>query len=228
MLRAALLVDDKRTHPDPAARERAAALLDVLTPIVKSWPSQWCLAANDLAIQVHGGYGYTREYGVEQLYRDNRLNPIHEGTHGIQAQDLLGRKLVLGGGAGLALLLEEIAATTARARAAGDSDLSGWADRIEAVAGDLAGAVEAAWASGDPRAALVNATAFLEGAGHLVLAWIWLDQAVACQGRVGAFFDGKRAAARYFVTHELPKVGPMLALVTGGDQLHNEVDPDWL
>ena len=51
----------------------------------KSWPSQWCLAANDLAIQVHGGYGYTRDYDVEQHYRDNRLNPIHEGTHGIQA-----------------------------------------------------------------------------------------------------------------------------------------------
>ena len=65
----------------------------MLTPIAKSWPSQWCLAANDLAIQVHGGYGYTRDYPVEQYYRDNRLNPIHEGTHGIQALDLLGRKV---------------------------------------------------------------------------------------------------------------------------------------
>ena len=61
-------------------------MLDVLTPIAKSWPSQYCLQANDLAIQVHGGYGYTREYDVEQHYRDNRLNPIHEGTHGIQAR----------------------------------------------------------------------------------------------------------------------------------------------
>ena len=68
---------------------RAHLLLDLLTPIAKSWPSQWCLEANDLAIQVHGGYGYTREYDVEQHYRDNRLNPIHEGTHGIQSLDLL-------------------------------------------------------------------------------------------------------------------------------------------
>ena len=79
----------------------ADVLLGMLTPIAKSWPSQWCLAANDLAIQVHGGYGYTRDYAVEQFYRDNRLNPIHEGTHGIQALDLLGRKVVLDGGRGL-------------------------------------------------------------------------------------------------------------------------------
>jgi alkylation response protein AidB-like acyl-CoA dehydrogenase len=86
---------DRRTTRRP---ERAAGeLLDLLTPIAKSWPSQWCLAANDLAIQVHGGYGYTREYNVEQFYRDNRLNPIHEGTHGIQALDLLGRKVTMNG-----------------------------------------------------------------------------------------------------------------------------------
>ena len=85
----------------PTERDRAHLLLDTLTPIAKAWPSQWGLAANDLAIQVHGGYGYTRDYPVEQFYRDNRLNPIHEGTQGIQALDLLGRKVVLQGGAGL-------------------------------------------------------------------------------------------------------------------------------
>ncbi|MDO9353505.1 MAG: acyl-CoA dehydrogenase family protein, partial [Solirubrobacteraceae bacterium] len=87
-------LDDSQTAPDDDDRERASLLLDVLTPIVKSWPAQWCLAANDLAIQIHGGYGYTREYDVEQHYRDNRLNQIHEGTHGIQALDLLGRKVL--------------------------------------------------------------------------------------------------------------------------------------
>ena len=85
-------------------RARATLLLDILTPIAKSWPSQWCLEANSLAIQVHGGYGYTRDYDVEQHYRDNRLNPIHEGTHGIQGLDLLGRKVVQHNGAGLLLL----------------------------------------------------------------------------------------------------------------------------
>ena len=96
-----LLVDEEKTADTQERREAAHLLLDVLTPIAKSWPSQWCLAANDLAIQVHGGYGYTREYDVEQHYRDNRLNPIHEGTHGIQGQDLLGRKVIMNQGAGL-------------------------------------------------------------------------------------------------------------------------------
>ncbi|MFJ9317161.1 acyl-CoA dehydrogenase [Pimelobacter simplex] len=225
VLRAALLLDDQQTHPSAEAREAAGALLDVLTPIVKSWPSQWCLAANDLAIQVHGGYGYTREYGVEQLYRDNRLNPIHEGTHGIQALDLLGRKLVMNRGTGLQLLVDTIRATTARAEATGDADLTSYAGAVEAATDRLATAVATAWESGDPRVALVNATSGLEAAGHVVLAWTWLDQLVAAHGRTGPFYDGKRAAGRYFLTHELPKVGPMLDLLAGGDQLFNEVDP---
>ena len=95
----------QRTAQDEAERAEAHLLLEVLTPVVKSWPSQWCLEANSLAIQVHGGYGYTRDYPVEQFYRDNRLNPIHEGTHGIQALDLLGRKVVMNDGAALRLLL---------------------------------------------------------------------------------------------------------------------------
>lgn len=78
--------------------------MDILTPIAKSWPSQWCLEADGLAIQVLGGYGYTREYDVEQHYRDNRLNPIHEGTHGIQSLDLLGRKVTQRDGASLVAL----------------------------------------------------------------------------------------------------------------------------
>ena len=85
-------------------RDSAALLLDILTPVAKSWPSQWCLEANSLAIQVLGGYGYTREYDVEQHYRDNRLNPIHEGTHGIQSLDLLGRKVTQRDGASLSAL----------------------------------------------------------------------------------------------------------------------------
>ena len=88
----ARLLDEQRP-PGRRGPRAHGLLLDVLTPITKSWPSQWCLAANDLAIQVLGGAGYTREYDVEQHYRDNRLNPIHEGTHGIQALDLLGRKM---------------------------------------------------------------------------------------------------------------------------------------
>ena len=107
----ARLVDEQKTADSEAARVEAGQLLDMLTPIAKSWPSQWCLEANSLAIQVHGGYGYTRDYPVEQFYRDNRLNPIHEGTHGIQGLDLLGRKVTQQDGAGLALLGREIEKT---------------------------------------------------------------------------------------------------------------------
>ena len=225
VLKAARLLDDQHTHPDEAARERAGRLLDVLTPIVKSWPSQWCLAANDLAIQVHGGYGYTREYGVEQLYRDNRLNPIHEGTHGIQALDLLGRKLVMDGGAGLLLLKDAVEETIGLAGDAGDPQLQEHAFRLAGGLESLVRSVGQAWQSGDPEVALANATYALEAAGHVVVAWIWLDQLLAAHGKEGAFYDGKRAAGRYFLTHELPKVGPLLDLLAGGDQLFNEVDP---
>jgi butyryl-CoA dehydrogenase len=225
VLRAALLLDDQLTHPSDDERGRAGALLDVLTPIVKSWPSQWCLAANDLAIQVHGGYGDTREYGVEQLYRDNRLNPIHEGTHGIQALDLLGRKLVMERGRGLQILLDAIRATTAQARADDLADLAGYADAVDAAADRFAAAVATAWESGEPRTSLVNAASALEAGGHVVLAWVWLDQLVAVGDRAGEFYDGKRAAGRYFLTHELPKVGPMLEVLASGDQLFNEVSP---
>ncbi|MFD5259054.1 acyl-CoA dehydrogenase family protein [Streptomyces bobili] len=95
VLYAARLLDQSTAGENDTARAEAARLLDVLIPIVKSWPSQWCLTANDLAIQIHGGAGYTRDHNVEQFYRDNRLNPIHEGTHGIHGLDLLGRKVVL-------------------------------------------------------------------------------------------------------------------------------------
>ena len=103
------------TPAKPRPRKRPALLLEMLTPIAKSWPSEWCLEANSLAIQVHGGYGYTRDFPVEQYWRDNRLNMIHEGTHGIQGLDLLGRKVVMNGGAGLKLLATRISATIERA-----------------------------------------------------------------------------------------------------------------
>ena len=127
-LYAARLLDDSETAETQAERDRAALLLDVLTPIVKTWPSVWCLKANDHAIQVLGGAGYTRDHDVEQLYRDNRLNPIHEGTHGIQAKDLLGRKVVMSGGEGLRVLLEQMRTTIAEA-----ADTSAWNDEASAL-----------------------------------------------------------------------------------------------
>jgi alkylation response protein AidB-like acyl-CoA dehydrogenase len=220
------LVDDEKTAESPQERERAHLLLDTLTPIAKSWPSQWCLEANSLAIQVLGGYGYTREYDVEQHYRDNRLNPIHEGTHGIQALDLLGRKVVMHGGAGLALLAETIGATTAEAERAGGEGAA-LARQLEVVVHRVVAVTGTLWGSGDVELALANATAYLEAVGHTVLAWIWLEQWLATGGRDGDFYDGKRQAARYFFAHELPRTGPQLDLLAGLDRTALDMQDAW-
>ncbi|MFB7950294.1 acyl-CoA dehydrogenase, partial [Kitasatospora phosalacinea] len=220
------LLDEERTAEGADERARARLLLDVLTPIAKSWPSQWCLAANDLAIQVHGGYGYTREYDVEQFYRDNRLNPIHEGTHGIQGLDLLGRKVVMGGGAGLRLLLETIGATVRRATAVG-GEAGTLAAELAAAAARVGDTTAALWAGGDPDTALANASVYLEAVGHVVLAWIWLEQFLALPDGGDAFHAGKRQAARYFFRVELPRTGPQFDLLTALDRTAADTRPDW-
>jgi hypothetical protein len=220
------LVDEEKTAS--SAEERAAAhlLLDVLTPITKSWPSQWCLEANSLAIQVHGGYGYTRDYDVEQHYRDNRLNPIHEGTHGIHGLDLLGRKVTMQGGAGLRLLASTNRATVDRAYLAGGEAAALAADLGVAVA-RLESTTAAVWAAGDPELALANATVYLEATGHVVVAWLWLEQMLAAGDGAGDFYDGKRVAARWFFHFELPKTGPQWDLLASLDRTTLDTSPDW-
>ncbi|MCV7172454.1 acyl-CoA dehydrogenase [Mycobacterium manitobense] len=222
----ARLVDVSHSAESDGERDATALLLDILTPVAKSWPSQWCLEANSLAIQVHGGYGYTREYDVEQHYRDNRLNPIHEGTHGIQSLDLLGRKVTQRGGASLAALGEAIAGTVAAA------------DSIRGEAAELAAALNGMWrrlvevtsgmfASGDVEAAMANSVVYLEAFGHLVIAWMWLEQFVAAHSECGEFYDGKRQAARYFFRYELPRIAPQLDLLESLDRTTLEMSPDW-
>jgi alkylation response protein AidB-like acyl-CoA dehydrogenase len=226
LLYCARLVDLQHSAESDDERAHAALLLDMLTPVGKSWPSQWCLEANNLAIQVHGGYGYTREYDVEQHYRDNRLNHIHEGTHGIQSLDLLGRKVTMRGGAGLAALGEEMGKTVAEAVALGDeaAELAAqlgvsW-QRLVAVTAGL-------FESGDIEAALANSVAYLEAFGHIVVAWIWLQQVVAAHDRYGDFYDGKRQAARFFFRYELPKTAPQLDLVESLDRTTLEMQDSW-
>lgn len=201
-------------------------LLDILTPVAKSWPSQWCLEANSLAIQVHGGYGYTREYDVEQHYRDNRLNPIHEGTHGIQSLDLLGRKVTQRGGASLQAVGSAIAATVATARECG-GDAAALAGELDARWQRLAAVTSAMFASGDIEAAMANSVVYLEAFGHLVIAWMWLEQVVAAHGRTGDFYDGKRQAAQYFYRYELPRIGPQLDLLSSLDRTTLEMRDAW-
>jgi alkylation response protein AidB-like acyl-CoA dehydrogenase len=220
------LIDEALSAPIDTERDDARLLLEVLTPIAKSWPSQWAVEANNLAIQVHGGYGYTRDYNVEQLYRDNRLNSIHEGTHGIHALDLLGRKVLIDGGRGLRLLLDKIRDTTDQASALGDP-LAGWATALASAARRVEHTSGVLWKDADPASALANATIYLEAVGHVVLAWIWLQQAIAAHGKAGDFYDGKRMAARYFFHYELPKTTAQFDLLDSGDRTTTDLDENW-
>ncbi|MDB5798217.1 MAG: acyl-CoA dehydrogenase [Paucimonas sp.] len=224
----ARLVDDQRTAPEQSQRTLAGLLLDILTPIAKSWPSQWCLEASSLAIQVHGGYGYTREYNVEQFYRDNRLNPIHEGTHGIQGLDLLGRKVVMQDGAALAALGGQIGLTIGRAAAV--PALAGHGQDLQRALDRLGKVTRALHAAGDMNKTLANATAYLEAFGHTVLAWIWLEQALTAVG--GAlpdqdFYRGKLQACAYFYRWELPKVHQQLDLLASLDTTALDMQDAW-
>ena len=194
---------------DPASE----ALLGLLTPVTKSWPSEFGLIANDLAIQVHGGYGYTRDFDVEQLWRDNRLNPIHEGTVGIQGIDLLGRKLLRSDGKGLAELDRRLQATVDKV--GGDlgryaADLTtAWAS-VRAVLATLSSTDSSA--EGDR--AFDDATMFLRAFGHVVVGWLWLDMADTARNHADERIrQGKHAACTYFFDVELPQAIAWLEIV---------------
>jgi hypothetical protein len=222
----ARLIDVAQTAESDAERDETTLLLDILTPVAKSWPSQWCLEANNLAIQVHGGYGYTREYDVEQHYRDNRLNPIHEGTHGIQSLDLLGRKVTQRGGASLTELGKHVTDTVERAASAGD-DAAELAAQLDASWQRLVAVTAGMFGSGDAEAAMANSVVYLEAFGHVVLAWMWLEQFIATEGQSGDFYDGKRQAARYFFRYELPRTAPQLDLLESLDRTTLDMRDAW-
>lgn len=214
----AKLVDEQHTA-EASTADDARLLLEVLTPIAKSWPSEWCLEANSLAIQIHGGYGYTRDFPVEQYWRDNRLNMIHEGTHGIQGADLLGRKVRMEGGKGMQLLANRMQATAQRAAA--KPELQAHAQALLAALAEVGQATQAAWATNDPTEALANAVPYMQAFGHTVLAWIWLDVVTSIQpgsdSKSIALDNGRLAAAQFFFRYELPKIGAWLAVVSSRD-----------
>ena len=175
---ASMLVD-RALDSDEKVRNESHLLLELLTPIIKSWGSDYSLKANELAIQILGGYGYTRDYPVEQCYRDNRINPIHEGTNGIQALDLLGRKAMMQNGAALKLMLAQVAATCADASTIGS--LQSMAAQLGAgakLAGETTRAAGQRMAAGEVRLTLANASHYMTLLGHLSIAWMWLWQAV--------------------------------------------------
>ena len=231
---AAMLVDQAR-DPDEAVRQEAELLLDLITPIVKAWGSEYSLRANDLAIQILGGYGYTREFPVEQCYRDNRINPIHEGTNGIQALDLLGRKAMMQNGAALKLLLGRIGASCAEA--AGVEELRDLATQLQAgvkLAGETTAAGGQRMASGEIRLVLSNAHHYMTLLGHLVIGWLWLRQAAIAQRALSSasasdvdFYRGKLQACRFFFATELPQIELAARLVREADPSAYAMSPEW-
>ena len=234
-LYAARLFDDTQTGETEEARKLAHELLDLLTPIVKSWPSEFCLKANELAIQILGGHGYTREYPVEQYYRDNRLNPIHEGTHGIQSLDLLGRKLAQNGGAGLKQLMRLVADSCQRAQE--HASLSPLREPLEQLVARLQTVTLELLmdlGQGKVTATLANSALYLKAFGHTVIGWRWLEQAIRAQeglnhGQVADadFYTGKLAAARFFLTWEVPACHHELAILQAKDDVCLTMQDGW-
>ena len=225
VLYCARLLDEKR-GAGVRDEDDAEALMDLLTPIVKSWPSQWCLAANDLAIQVHGGYGYTRDYPVEQFYRDNRLNPIHEGTHGIQGLDLLGRRVRQHDGAGMQALQRRLQMTSASA--AQRADTAEFAAKLDAIWFRLQDVTQRLLRNPDIEESLADATLYLEAFGHIVVAWIWLDQLLVCpENSKDDFYLGKHRACQYFFRRELSQVEAWLDLLSESDRTCLDMSDNW-
>ena len=214
-LYASRIVDELQVLEDIKAIDDLKLLLDLLTPVVKSWSAQWGLVANDLAIQVHGGYGYTREYNVEQFYRDNRLNPIHEGTFGIQAIDLLGRKTKIKDKLALKILSSRILDTIDRSQI--HSELKSHSIKLEQSWQAILNVTDFLHGIQDEDIQLANAANYLEAFGHLVVGWLWLDQATVILENKSAldqdFLNGKLAACDYFFGWEIPKINSWLSVL---------------
>ncbi len=231
----ARLVDDGHTGTSEEDRRNADELLDLLTPIVKSWPSEFCLKANELAIQILGGHGYTREYPVEQYYRDNRLNPIHEGTHGIQSLDLLARKVTQNKGAGLRQLVGLM--QSACKRAAAYESLTELRQPLEKLLERLTGTTTGLIGdlmAGKVNLALANSALYLKVFGHAVIGWRWLEQAIRAEEGLAAgnaadtaFYQGKLQAARYFLTWEVPSCHHELDLLDARDPTCLDMQDAW-
>jgi len=230
---AAFLVDATKAAPNAEAVHDSRLLLDLLTPIAKSWPSKFCCEANSQAIQVLGGYGYTRDYPVERLFRDSRLNAIQDGTLGIQGIDLLSRKVMQEGGTGMKVLAARVMADVTLAHA--HAELVGHAEELaahlaEAVAttGKLGGMV-----GSDPRLGLANATLYLEMMGDVVIGWMWLRQGMAALRKRAAgpgdqrLIEGKLAACRYFFLYELPRARTSRELLDRLDDTTLTMKPEW-
>tara|TARA_B100000446_G_scaffold56710_1_gene52843 strand:+ start:22568 stop:24397 length:1830 start_codon:yes stop_codon:yes gene_type:complete len=230
------LSDDEATAPTQEEREQAHLLLDFLTPIIKSWPSEYGPRANSLAIQVMGGHGYINEHPVEMFYRDNRLNPIHEGTYGVQSLDLLARKVPMKSMAGYNACLAAMEATIAEsvdieAVAAYGAQLTEAIAALKTTTNTLLGAMM----EKNIDLALANSVKYLELFGNVVVAWVWLKQGIVAAKALQQnphesdvnFYNGKLQALKYFFRFELPEINVWSKILCDLDDTTFEMQEEW-
>ncbi len=219
---------------DEAGRKRAFLLVDLLTPVAKSFPAEWGFESNTLAVQIHGGYGYTSEYLPEAWMRDQKLNSIHEGTTGIQSMDLLGRKVVAAQGAAMQALKEEVQAACDRARSAGVDEA--WSKQLEAAFDGIASltmTLAGIGMQGEPERMMRHSVHYLQLFSIFVVGWQWLLQAaVSAEARAAgkgddAFYAGKLKAAQYWFATEVPRIAQLAALVRSEDDSYDSMQDDW-
>jgi len=231
LLQCSKYVDMKKVEIDEE-KEKYGLLLDILTPVAKSYPSETGILSISRGLQCLGGSGYCDDYPLEQYYRDARIHPIHEGTTGIQGLDLLGRKVVMKGGKAFQLYGQEVRNTISSA--AGEERLRSHAeslekalDQLEKVTAHLKGVA----AKGELDLFLADATLYLDVFGIVTIAWQWLKQGLAVvKGLEGAtldkernFYQGKLYALRFFFAYELPKMEGIVRRLMNGDGLTVEM-----
>lgn len=220
---------------DGEAKEKNHLLLEILTPVAKSYPSEMGIQSISQGLQCLGGSGYCDDYPLEQYYRDCRIHPIHEGTTGIQGMDLLGRKVIMQDGRAFLLYISEVrdAITAARKFAALETfadDLNDSLTTLQTVTQHL---ISIAGQSG-PEAFLADSTLYLEFFGIVTIAWQWLLQGGAIQKALknGAkkkdltFYEGKMYTLRYFFGYELPKTLGLAKRLMDGDRLTLEMQSE--
>ena len=218
----ALQVDLTRRSPDEDERQQADDLLGLLTPVIKGYLTDKGFDAAVNAQQVFGGHGYIREHGMEQFVRDARITQIYEGTNGIQAMDLVGRKLPKDGGRAVRLFFETVGRDIADAKAGGDP--GGIAAALEPALADLQGATIwlAQHAMADPDNAGAGAYAYMELMGLVSLGWMWLKMAAASSRALAdgdadrEFHESKLTTARFFALRELPMTSGLRRKIEAG------------
>lgn len=217
-------------------KERASLLLEILTPVVKTYPSEMGIHSVSQGLQCLGGYGYCEDFPLEQYYRDIRIHPIHEGTTGIQGMDLLGRKLVMKEGRALVFFGEEVAKAIEQAKKVSDLETHAMAleDAMKKIQETTMHLIGVAQEKG-PEAYLADAVVFLEFFGIIAISWQWLLQAIAAykalENKVSQgdsnFYNGKLHAFRYFFRYELPKIQGLSQRLTDNDPVTLEMEPDF-